>query len=34
MLIAETEIMVTNFKFINADHVLSELRIIKQELEQ
>lgn len=34
MLIAETEIMVTGSKFINASHVLQELRIIQQELEQ
>lgn len=36
MLIAETEIMlnVSGFKFISASHVLQELRIIKQELEQ
>lgn len=36
MLIAETETMlnVFGFKFINASHVLQELRIIKQELEQ
>lgn len=34
MLIAETEIMVTNSKFINAERVLSQLRMIKQELEQ
>lgn len=36
MLIAETETMlnVSGFKFINASHVLQELRIIKQELEQ
>ena len=35
MLIAETETMlISGFKFINASHVLQELRIIKQELEQ
>lgn len=36
MLIAEAEIMlnVSGFKFISAKHVLQELRIIKQELEQ
>lgn len=36
MLIAETEIAlkVSGFKFVNAEHVLSELRIIQQELEQ
>lgn len=30
----ETVLTVSNSKFINAEHVLSELRIIKQELEQ
>ena len=36
MLIAEAETMlnVPGFKFINAEHVLSQLRMIKQELEQ
>lgn len=36
MLIAETEIAlkVSGSKFVNAEHVLSQLRIIKQELEQ
>ena len=35
MLIAETEIMLNSgFKFLNASHVLQELRTIKQELEQ
>lgn len=36
MLIAETEIAlkVSGSKFVNAEHVLSELRIIQQELEQ
>lgn len=34
MLITEIEIMGTNSKFINAEHVLSQLRMIKQELEQ
>lgn len=30
----ETVLSVTDSKFINAEHVLSQLRIIKQELEQ
>ncbi len=35
MLIAEAEIMLNSgFKFLNASHVLQELRTIKQELEQ
>lgn len=35
MLIAEAEIMSNSgFKFLNASHVLQELRTIKQELEQ
>lgn len=36
MLILEIEnvLNVSNSKFINAEHVLSQLRIIKQELEQ
>lgn len=34
MLITEIEIMGTNFKLVNAEHVLSELRIIQQKLEQ
>lgn len=35
MLIAEAETMLNSgFKFINASHVLQELRIIKKELEQ
>lgn len=36
MLILEIEsvLTVSDFKFINAEHVLSQLRIIKQELEQ
>ena len=36
MLIAETEITlkVSGSKFVNAEHVLSELRIIQQKLEQ
>lgn len=36
MLIAEAETLLTvsDSKFINAEHILSQLRIIKQELEQ
>ena len=30
----ETALTVSDSKFINAEHVLSQLRIIKQELEQ
>ena len=36
MLIFEIEsaLNISDFKYINAEHVLSQLRIIKQELEQ
>lgn len=30
----ESELTISDSKFINAEHVLSQLRIIKQELEQ